>query len=71
MEYHDGATLHYTKVVGVLWGTGTDLPQVDVPQPPAPNVLSFMGNVVQSSYMDMISEYSASHSGIDETIGRM
>jgi hypothetical protein len=68
VTYHGGPTVHRAHVVGVKWGSGAYLPQVVASQ--APNVKNFVSTLVQSPWLDLLSEYSARHDGIDETIHR-
>jgi hypothetical protein len=57
MTYHGGPTIDHVKIVGVQWGAGVMLNQVVAAKPP--NVKSFASNLVQSPFLDLLSEYSA------------
>jgi len=66
--YWGGAVLKNVKVIGVIYGAGTFLPQMSGA---APSVESFLTEVTNSTYMDLLSEYSAiDFFGGGQTIGR-
>jgi hypothetical protein len=57
LHYYGGPVLQHVKVVEVVYGTGTYLPQVTGDT--TPNIPSFFSQVTNSPYMDWLSEYSA------------
>ncbi len=57
LTYYGGPVIQQVKVVEVVYGTGTYLPEVT--SDTTPNVPSFFSQVTNSSYFDWLSEYSA------------
>jgi hypothetical protein len=57
LRWYGGPVLQHVKVVEVVYGDGTYLPQVTGDA--APNIPSFFSQVTNSSYFDWLSEYSA------------
>lgn len=64
LTYYGGPVISNVKVVQVVWGSGTYLPQTVSSTPP--DVPSFFAGVLNSPYLDWLAEYSTS----GQTIGR-
>src|SRR5262249_6983212 len=62
--YHGGAVISNVKVVQVIWGPGTYLPETT--STTSPSVASFLTAITNSPYLDWLSEYDTPN----QTIGR-
>jgi hypothetical protein len=61
VSYLGGPVLQHVKVYGVIWGSGTFLPQMTGTPP---TVSSFLTGITNSTYMDELSEYGANGQAI-------
>ena len=74
LTYYGGRVVSNMQVVQVLWGTGSYLPQVSSTS--TPSIASFYQQVLNSSYVDMFSEYDTNitaaggQQGTNQSIGR-
>lgn len=59
LTYYGGRVVSTMQVVQVIWGPGTYIPQVTSTAPPS--MASFYGSVLQSPYVDWLSEYNTSN----------
>ncbi|MGZ4675825.1 MAG: hypothetical protein ACXV8Y_04765 [Acidimicrobiia bacterium] len=64
LNYHGGDVIEHAKVVAVVWGSGTYLPEIQSAS--APSVSSFFTGVNDSQYFDWLSEYNT----VSQSIGR-
>ncbi len=69
LTYHGGRVISNVKVVQVLYGSGTYIPQVAGTV--SPNIGTFYGGVGASAYFDWLTEYNTTVSGgTNQSIGR-
>ena len=69
LTYYGGRVVSSAQVVIVLWGTGSYLPQVS--STVSPSMATFYQGVLNSAYVDWLSEYNTTVAGgTSQTIGR-
>jgi hypothetical protein len=67
--YHGGRVISNAQIVQVIWGSGSYLPQVT--STASPSIASFFQGILNSAYMDWLTEYDTPASGgTNQKIGR-